>query len=87
MAFIAFLSFLIKPLRERILGFSKHRAANKYSIKYTIIEIYNKNVGTESIKLYEYEIVSALYNEYKIMECDPLIEKLYGEIQNWKVII
>lgn len=87
MAFIAFLSFLIKPLRERILGFSKHRTGNKYLVKYVIIQIYNNNVNKKILKLYEYEIISALYNEYKVTEKDPLIEKIYGEVQTWSVII
>lgn len=87
MAAIALLSFLVKPIRNKIMGMSKHQKVSQYLIKLWFTTIYHNNLEQKQIRQYEFELLAQLYNSYKELRDDPIISKIYNEIvSSWTIV-
>lgn len=58
----------------------------KCQLRHHMLEIYYKHSETKVIRQYEYENFVYLYESYKALRGNSFIDKIYKEIQDWKVI-
>ena len=65
---------------------SYHTEATRSLLRNEITHIYYKNLFNCEIRSYEYENVSYLYNSYKNLGGNSYIDKIWEEMQNWKII-
>lgn len=91
MALIAFVSLMVKPIREWILGEKKEkealREAMKCLIRSHITSIYYKHISQCEIHQYEFENLTHLYEEYKVLGGNSFIDKIYNEVvEDWQII-
>lgn len=87
---ITLLMFIIKPLRQRLLG-GKCREkdkeeATRCNLRSNMLEIYYKGQKTRTIHIYEYENFMQLYDVYKKLGGNSFIDKVHKEIEEWTVI-
>ncbi len=55
-------------------------------LRHHMLEIYYKHIDTKTIRQYEYENFVFLYESYKALKGNSFIDKIYKEVQTWKVI-
>ena len=58
----------------------------KCQLRHHMLEIYYKHIDTKIIRQYEYENFVYLYEAYKALRGNSFIDKIYKEIQGWKVV-
>lgn len=59
----------------------------KCQLRHDMLEIYYRNSDKQIIRQYEYEDFVQLYHAYKALKGNSFIDKIYKEIQTWKVIL
>lgn len=90
-------AMLIKPIRERILGINKiakekekeqasRRETDKCLLRNSILSVYYKYCDGGEIKQYDFENVAFMYKQYKALGGNSFIDKVWNEMQDWKVI-
>ena len=65
-----------------------HKIANgtKCQLRSEMLRIYYHNRDTEEIRQYEYENFVFLYEAYKALKGNSFIDKIYKELQTWKIV-
>lgn len=58
----------------------------KCQLRSEMLRIYYKHHEEKVIRQYEYENFVFLYQAYKALKGNSFIEKIYKEIQSWKII-
>ena len=58
----------------------------KCQLRSEMLHIYYKYREAEKIRQYEYENFICLYEAYKALKGNSFIDKIYKEIQTWKVV-
>lgn len=81
------LSLLIPPIRKRILGQKSMEDGQKTIFRSEIVKIYYKNRENQTLRLYEFENLCALYKAYTARKGNSFVKKIYDEMTEWKVII
>lgn len=90
-------AMLIKPFRERILGINKmakekkeeqasRRETDKCLLRNSISAVYYKYSRDGEIKQYDYENVAFMYKQYKSLGGNSFVDKIWSEMQDWKII-
>lgn len=51
-----------------------------------MLRIYYAHLETRTIRQYEYENFVMLYKSYKALKGNSFIDKIYKEVQTWKVV-
>jgi hypothetical protein len=51
-----------------------------------MLRIYYAHLDTKVIRQYEYENFVFLYKSYKALKGNSFIDKIYAEVQTWKVV-
>ena len=51
-----------------------------------MLEIYYHHCETKTIRQYEYENFIMLYEAYKTLKGNSFIDKIYKEVQTWKIV-
>lgn len=74
-AFIPFIVCLIKIINGM-----------KCQLRHDMLEIYYHNKETGIIRQYEYENFVMLYESYKALKGNSFIDKIYKEVQQWKIV-
>lgn len=85
-----------KSFRNWIFGMKKNKEAKELHEKQQIetdrcllrdriLSTYYKHVDDKELKYYEYENVSYMYTQYKELNGNSFIDKVWREIQTWKV--
>lgn len=96
-ALITLLILLSKTFREWVFGKKRIKEeadnekkdqidATKSLLRNEITHIYYKNVLREEIRAYEYENVAYLYSSYKGLGGNSYVDKIWEEMQDWKII-
>ena len=96
-AITTFIVFFIKPVRHWFLGFKERRAVQaeddatekesvKCLLRSEIVRIYYANRERQALHSFEYENVAMLYHAYKEMGGNSFVDRIWEEIQNWKII-
>ncbi len=79
------LALLIKPLRNRILGFDKLTDAMKCQLRHDMLHTYYRHKEDKFIRQYELEDFLYLYKGYKMLGGNSFIDKIKSEIDGWEV--
>jgi hypothetical protein len=58
----------------------------KCQLRSDMLRIYYAHNETKVIRQYEYENFVMLYESYKALKGNSFIDKIYAEVQTWKVI-
>ena len=93
MSIFALLMALVKPFRQWILRIETgkrreedQKETDRCLLRDRITSIYFKHCSEREIKEYEYENVEHLYKQYKKLEGNSFIDKIWTEMQEWRVI-
>ena len=78
-------ALLIKPVRDRVLGFDKLKDALKCGLRHDMLHTYYKNRESQTIRQYELEDFIYLYRGYKALGGNSFIDKIKSEIDEWEV--
>lgn len=95
--FLGLLVIISKPFRRWLLkvGDDKkkeeereinQRETDKCLLRDRITSIYFKNCRECEIKEYEFENVAHLYKQYKALGGNSFVDKIWREMQEWRVI-
>lgn len=79
------LALLIKPLRDKILGFDKLANALKCELRHDMLHIYYRHREDKFIRQYELEDFLYLYRGYKALRGNSFIDRIKSEIDEWEV--
>ena len=69
-----------------IRSLSKISNGTKCQLRNEMLRIYYHNCESKVIRQYEYENFVKLYEAYKELKGNSFIDKIYKEIQTWKVV-
>ena len=58
----------------------------KCQLRSEMLRIYYRHREDGEIRQYEYENFVMLYEAYKALKGNSFIDKIYGELQEWKII-
>ncbi len=86
-----------KPIRRKILGNKKEREKEEQEradrhetdaclLRDRILSTYYKHYRDCEIRQYEFENVEHLYKQYKKLGGNAFVEKVWDEMQEWKII-
>lgn len=79
------LALLVKPLRDKILGFDKLADALKCELRHDMLHIYYRHREDKFIRQYELEDFLYLYRGYKALRGNSFIDRIKSEIDEWEV--
>lgn len=69
-----------------IVSIRKISNGTKCQLRSEMLRIYYKNREKQEIHQYEYENFALLYEAYKCLKGNSFIDKIWSEIQEWKII-
>ena len=69
-----------------VIWIMKIANGQKCQLRHDMLQIYYKHCETKVIRQYEYENFVYLYEAYKALKGNSFIDKIYKEIQDWKVV-
>ena len=78
------LALLIKPLRNKVLGFDKLTDALKCELRHDMLHTYYRHREDKVFRQYELEDFLYLYRGYKALG-GSFIDKIKSEIDEWEV--
>lgn len=79
------LALLIKPVRNKVLGFDKLKDALKCGLRHDMLHTYYRHRDDKTIRQYELEDFLYLYRGYKALGGNSFIDKIKSEIDEWEV--
>ena len=96
-AAFSLLVILCRPFRRWIAISKENKEAQKRQeedrretdrclLRDRITSIYYKNKFSSEIRQYEYENLERLYKQYKKLDGNSFIDKIWNEIQDWSVV-
>ena len=77
---------LIGVLTPVIVSVRKISNGTKCQLRSEMLRIYYRHREDGEIRQYEYENFIMLYEAYKALKGNSFIDKIYGELQEWKII-
>ena len=77
---------LIGVLTPVIVSVRKISNGTKCQLRSEMLRIYYRHREDGEIRQYEYENFVMLYEAYKALKGNSFIDKIYGELQEWKII-
>ena len=80
------LALLIKPIRNKILGFDKLTDALKCQLRHDMLHTYYRHKDDHKIRQYELEDFTYLYKGYKALGGNSFIDKIKEEVDKWEVM-
>lgn len=80
------LSVLLATIIPLIVNNLKSSNGTKCLLRSEMLRIYYHNCRQKTIRQYEYENFVMLYEAYKTLKGNSFIDKIYKEVQTWKVI-
>ena len=83
---VTFAAFLIKPIREWLLGTETIREGQRCLLRSEIVRIYYRNKDTKKLREYEYRNLEQCYKAYKELGGNSFIDHIYAEMQEWDII-
>ena len=69
-----------------ILCIRKIAAGERCQLRSEMLRIYYHNRPSEVIRQYEYENFVLLYEAYKALKGNSLIDKIYDEVKTWDIV-
>lgn len=85
MVILSFMSLIIKPVRDRILGIKAIRDSQKCLLRSQMLSTYKANKHDKIVSQYELEDFIFCYKAYKALNGNSFIDRIYDEIKTWEV--
>nr|DAL14460.1 MAG TPA_asm: hypothetical protein [Caudoviricetes sp.] len=79
------LALIIKPIRNKVLGFDKLKDALRCGLRHDMLHTYYRHRDDKTIRQYELEDFLFMYRGYKALGGNSFIDKINGEIDEWEV--
>ena len=83
---IAEIGVLLGTIIPVIVCMVKIANAQKCQLRSEMLRIYYHNRDRGIIRQYEYENFIMLYEGYKALKGNSFIDKIYKEVQKWKIV-
>ena len=83
---ITFVAFLIKPVREWLLGIDAIREGQRCLLRADIVGTYYKHKENKQLREYEFQHLEHCYQAYKALKGNSFIDHIYAEMQDWEII-
>ena len=83
---ITFAAFLIKPVREWLLGTKEIREGQRCLLRSAIMQIYREHKEDRKLTEYEYRHLEYCYKAYKALGGNSFIDHIHAEMQEWDII-
>lgn len=80
------ISVLLGVIIPVIVWTRKIANGQKCQLRAEMLRIYYRHQETKTIRQYEYENFMYLYEAYKALKGNSFIDKIYKDIQTWKVV-
>lgn len=77
---------LVSSITPLLVVIGKVSNGTKCQLRSEMLNIYYKHQESKEIRQYEYENFVLLYEAYKALKGNSFIDKIYKEVQTWKVI-
>ena len=77
---------LVRPLRDKLLGFSQIREGQKCLLRQQMLNTYYRHKDDRTIRQYEYENFLMSYSAYKALGGNSFIEKIKDDVDEWTVV-
>lgn len=74
---------VVAPL---IVKINKIATGEKCQLRSDMLQIYYHNRDKAEIRQYEFENFVMLYDAYKALKGNSFIDKIYKEVQTWKIL-
>lgn len=84
--FITEIGVLLGAIIPIVVCISRISNGTKCQLRSEMLRIYYHNSTTKEIRQYEYENFVLLYDAYKALKGNSFIDKIYKEVQTWKVV-
>lgn len=85
-AFVGELAVLIGAITPVWISVRRIKDGTKCQLRSEMLRIYYRNIESKTIRQYEYENFVFLYEAYKSLRGNSFIDKIWAEVQEWKVI-
>lgn len=85
-ALITEIGVLIGVIIPVIVCVAKIARGTKCQLRSDMLAIYYRNLDAKTIHQYEYENFVLLYEAYKSLKGNSFIDKIYKEVQSWKIV-
>ena len=85
-AFLGELAVLIGAITPVWISVRRIKDGTKCQLRSEMLRIYYRNIESKTIRQYEYENFVFLYEAYKSLRGNSFIDKIWSEVQEWKVI-
>lgn len=85
-AFLGELAVLIGAITPVWVSVRRIKDGTKCQLRSEMLRIYYRNIESKTIRQYEYENFVFLYEAYKSLRGNSFIDKIWSEVQEWKVI-
>lgn len=79
-------ALLIKPIRDKLLGFGAVRDGQKCVLRAEMLRTYYRHREENTIRQYEYENFLMLYRAYKRLGGNSFIDDIAEEVRKWEVL-
>ena len=80
------IGILLGVVTPVIISVRKISNGTKCQLRSEMLRIYYRHREDGEIRQYEYENFVMLYEAYKALKGNSFIDKIYGELQEWKII-
>ena len=77
---------LLSVIIPVIISVRKIAKGTRCQLRSEMLRIYYHNRESKTLRQYEYENFVFLYEAYKALKGNSFIDKIYKEIQTWKII-
>lgn len=85
-AFMAELTVLAGVITPVWISVRRIKEGTKCQLRSEMLRIYYRTAEAKTIRQYEYENFVFLYEAYKSLRGNSFIDKIWSEVQEWKVI-
>jgi hypothetical protein len=80
------IAFLVKPIRDKLLGTEQIREGQRCLLRAEIVRIYYRHKDDKQLREYEFRNLEQCYKAYKALKGNSFIDHIYAEMQEWDII-
>lgn len=77
---------LIKPIRNKAFGMRDIYSGQRCLLRAEMLKLYYKHCDTQTIRQYESENFTYMYEAYKAMGGNSFIDTIYNEVRTWRIV-
>lgn len=85
-AIVTAVVLLVKPLRNKILGFCDIFSGLECLLRSDMLRTYYKHQNERQLRQHERENLEAEYRAYKALGGNTFVDDIHSDMTNWKVV-